>query len=282
MPDRAIFSLSSCLAAAERGRRSISLHSVRTDPASPGSRGKSARADGPVAPRAIPRSAIRRARSRMTGFKFRRGNGRVDTDRDGATTQPITGQTAIDGHGNSHDATTTQYDDGSMSYKIPSVHADGTVDRYISFYANGVEGTGKHVHTRNGVPVNDVHLVDPIKIPVAVPLATTRARTRTTKRDRGTQRTASPAPKARDVRAAVRAMWIAVGGDASMAASRPPRGQTRGMPITAARSLVGGSIGPGAVTDPTPMDDTTGSSGGGYHDPAPGANPGDPDAPGTP
>jgi hypothetical protein len=30
------------------------------------------------------------------------------------------------------------------------------------------------------------------------------------------------------------------------------------------------------------MDDTTGSSGGGYHDPAPGGNPGDPDGPGTP
>lgn len=58
-----------------------------------------------------------------------------------------------------------------------------------------------------------------------------------TKRGRGTQRTASPLPKAQAVRAAVRAMCSAIGGDVWMAASRPPHGQTRGMPITAARSL---------------------------------------------
>jgi hypothetical protein len=90
----------------------------------------------------------------------------------------------------------------------------------------------------------------------------------------GAEGTGRPRGGARDVDCD---WWGCVDGGVSTPARTNPGHADNGGSI-----VLGGSIGPGAVTDPTPMDDTTGSSGGGYHDPAPGGDPGDPDAPGTP
>ena len=122
MPDRAIFSLSSCPAAAESRRRSISLHSGQTDPTSPGSRAELARVDGPVAPRAIPRSAIRRARPRMTGFDFGVVTATVDTDGDGRDDATIN-WSRLERWPWQHvtSSNTTLHDDGSTKEEIPSV-----------------------------------------------------------------------------------------------------------------------------------------------------------------
>ena len=90
----------------------------------------------------------------------------------------------------------------------------------------------------------------------------------------GAEGTGRPRGGARDVDCD---WWGCVDGGVSTPAQTNPGHADNG-----GSTAAGGSIGPGAVTDPTPMDDTTGSGGGGYHDPAPGADPGDPDAPGTP
>ena len=197
-----------------------------------------------------------------------RGSGRVDTDRDDRDDATYSWSEATDGHGNEASATTTQHDDGRTTEEDTFRHADGTVDRYISYYANGDEGTGKHIHTRNGVPVNDVPLGDDSEDEDEKGSGNSEDSQPTAE---GTGR---PRGGARDVDCD---WWGCVDGGVSTPARTNPGHADNGGSIA-----LGGSIGAGAVTDPTPMDDTTGSSGGGYHDPAPGADPGDPDAPGTP
>jgi hypothetical protein len=67
LPGRAIFNLSPCQTAVASGPSLIQMRSVQIDPASPGS-AASAHVARRVAPKAIPRSAIRRGRSRMGGL----------------------------------------------------------------------------------------------------------------------------------------------------------------------------------------------------------------------
>jgi hypothetical protein len=137
---------------------------------------------------------------------------------------------SVDDQGNRHDHSAVFYDDGSWKTTDTWRDVDGTVDVYVGW--SNSEGDGKSVHTRNGERINDIPEPDPFIITAGEDTGADEA----TKRDPGTQRTASPAPRARVVRAAARARWTAIGGAASMAASRLPRGPIRGMPTTKARS----------------------------------------------
>ena len=184
--------------------------------------------------------------------------------------------TAIDDYGNSYDTSRTNYDDGGVSYTSTDFMADGTIDKNFSFFT--ASGGSGHVHTRNGVPV--IHLEE-----IVITREDTGEDTGEDEGDEkgsdnpedsqpGAEGTGRPRGGARDVDCD---WWGCVDGGVSTPAQTNPGHADNG-----GSTAVGGSIGPGAVTDPTPMDDTTGSSGGGYHDPAPGADPGDPDAPSTP
>ena len=203
------------------------------------------------------------------------GNGRVDTDYDGRDDANYSWSDWSDGHGNTTSGNTTRHDDGSIKEVDTFRHADGTVDMHIAYYANGDEGTGKHIHTRNGVPVI---VLDEIVITEGEDTGDDEDDEEGSENSEdsqpGAEGTGRPRGGARDVDCD---WWGCVDGGVSTPAQTNPGHADNGN-----STAVGGSIGPGAVTDPTPMDDTTGSSGGGYHDPAPGADPGDPDAPGTP
>jgi hypothetical protein len=67
------------------------------------------------------------------------------------------------------------------------------------------------------------------------------------------------------------------GGVSTPMRSNPGHGTNEGGTL----GDTGSRTGIGAVSDPAPMDDTTTGTSGGYHDPAPGGNPGGPDGPGT-
>jgi hypothetical protein len=204
------------------------------------------------------------------------GSGRVDTDHDGRDDATYSWEDYSDAHGNRDQDSTTYHDDGTSETTHVLRDAEGNVDVITIYNGNG-DGTGKRVHTRNGEVVNDVYFDDPIIIP--------RDETSDDEEESDSENSEDSQPTAEGTgrpRGGARDVdcdwWGCVDGGVSTPARTNPGHADNG-----GSTAVGGSIGPGAVTDPTPMDDTTGSSGGGYHDPAPGADPGDPDGPpGTP
>jgi hypothetical protein len=207
--------------------------------------------------------------------RLRGSNGdRVDTDGDGRDDATVNSRTLVDGHGNSNDTTTTFHDDGSTSFRDTWRDADGTINTYVTWYSS--DGTSeKSVHIRNGEVVNDVPEMDPIIITAGEDTGEDEGDEKGSGNPEdsqpGAEGTERPRGGARDVQCG---WWGCTDGGVSTPAQTNPGHADNG-----GSTAVGGSIGPGAVTDPTPMDDTTGSSGGGYSDPAPGGNPGEPDGP---
>jgi hypothetical protein len=204
------------------------------------------------------------------------GSGRVDTDGDGVDDATYTWEESSDGHGSRDTQSTTNHDDGRSEDTYVHHDAEGNVVVRTSYYANG-DGTGKHVHTMNGERLNYVPLTDTIVITAGEDTGEDddeKGSGNPEDSQPGAEGTGHPRGGARDVRCD---WWGCVDGGVSTPAQTNP-----GHADNDGSIALGGSIDPGAVTDPTPMDDTTGSGGGGYHDPAPGADPGDPDAPGTP
>jgi hypothetical protein len=205
------------------------------------------------------------------------GGGRIDTNGDGVDDATYKWVESSDGQGNSDTQSTTSHDDGRSEDTLVSHDAEGNVDVVTSYYANG-DGTGKTVHTRNGIRVNYVPWLDPIVITAGEDTGEDEGDEKESGNPEGSQPGAEGTGRPRGGAREVDCDWWGCvdGGVSTPARTNPGHADNQG-------SLpVGGSIGTGAVTDPTPMDDTTGSSGGGYHDPAPGGNPGDPDGPGTP
>jgi hypothetical protein len=196
----------------------------------------------------------------------------VDTDGDGRDDATFSWARWSNG-GTTWDMTTTVRDDGRRTTTDTFRDDSGNTDVYIDWYS-GAGGTGKHVHTRNGEPVNDVELDAPIVITAGEDTGEDedeKGSGNPEDSQPGAEGTGRPRGGARDVDCD---WWGCVDGGVSTPAQTNPGHADNDGSIT-----VGGSIGPGAVTDPTPMDDTTGS-GGGYSDPGPGGDPGDPD--GTP
>jgi hypothetical protein len=203
--------------------------------------------------------------------------GRRDTNGDGIDDAFSSGHTETDGHGNMLEHSQTVYDDGRIERTDVWRNADGTIDMY--FYYENSDGDSKTVHVRNGEPVIDV---DEIVITAGEDTGEDASEDEGDEKGSdnpedsqpGADGTARPRGGANDVRCG---WWGCTEGGVSTPARTNPGHADNGGSAT-----VGGSIGPGAVTDPTPMDGTTGSGGGGgYDNPAPGGNPGDPDA-GTP
>jgi hypothetical protein len=208
-----------------------------------------------------------------------RGSGRIDTDLDDRHDADYSWIDSRDDHGNEIEVTTTRHDDGRITEEDVYRHADGTVDRYITYLIDGTDGTGKTVHTRNGEPVIDL---DEIVITAGEETGEDAGEGESDENGSDNpedsqpvaEGTAHPRGGARNVHCD---WWGCVDGGVSTPARTNP-----GHADDAGSIEVGGSTGPGAVTDPIPMDGTTGSGGGGgYSDPAPGGNPGDPEEPGT-
>jgi hypothetical protein len=204
---------------------------------------------------------------------------RVDTDGDGREDATMSSETWSDGQGTTSHETLTIYDDGR--HNSTQTISDGrNTDVYLD-WSSGAGGTGKHIHTRNGEWVNHVNLTDPIVITAGEDTGEDTDEDESDEKGSdnpedsqpGAEGTARPRGGANDVRCG---WWGCTdGGVSTPARTNPGHADSEGS------IPVGGSTGTGAVTDPTPMDGTTGSSGGGSDDPAPGGNPGDPDGPGT-
>jgi hypothetical protein len=208
-----------------------------------------------------------------------RGRVRVDTDNDGRDDATFSWSDGSDDNGNSASSNTTSYDDGRTVEQDTYHDSDGGhTYQHIAYFANGDEGTGKHVYRVDGERVNGPILLAPTVITAGEDLGEDEGDEKGSDNPEdsqpGAEGTGRPRGGARDVDCG---WWGCTDGGVSTPARTNPGHADNG-----GSTAVGGSIGPGAVTDPTPMDDTTGSSGGGYSDPAPGSNPGDPDAPGTP
>jgi hypothetical protein len=184
-----------------------------------------------------------------------------------------TWSTEIDDDGNTFDHSRTDYDDGGVLVIDSWFNADGTVDTYVHFTSS--DGHQGGLHTRNGELVNDVHLTDPIVVTAGEDTGEDEGDEKGSDNPEDSQPGAEGAVRPRGGARDVDCGWWGCtdGGVSTPARTNPGHADNGGS------TAVGGSIGPGAVTDPTPMDDTTGSSGGGYYDPGPGGDPGDPDAP---
>jgi hypothetical protein len=167
------------------------------------------------------------------------------------------------------------YDDGRWTMRDTFTREDGTEDTYIS--VENADGQGKHVHLRNGEPVNDVVLSDPIVISSDEDTGDDDGEENGSGNSEddqpGAEGTERPRGGARDVRCD---WWGCVDNGVSTPVQTNPGHEEDNGSIT-----LSSGTGPGAATDPTPMDDTTLSGGGGYEDPAPDGNPGGPEGPGT-
>jgi hypothetical protein len=173
--------------------------------------------------------------------------------------------------------TFTLYDDGRTRTEDAYRSPDGTVDSYIA--VTGPDGTeGKSAHYRDGVQVtdNEVILTDPIVIPADGKPSEEKPGSEKSKD--GQPGAEGPGRPRGGARTASCNWWGCVdGGVSTPVRSNPGHGTNEGGNVGGG----GSRTGIGAVSDPTPMDDTTTGTSGGYHDPAPGGDPGSPDGPGT-
>jgi hypothetical protein len=165
-----------------------------------------------------------------------RGSVRLDMNLDGRDDATYSYINSKDDQGHEARVTTVRNDDGRITEDAVYSDREGNVDRYITYYANG-DGTGKTIHTRNGVLVNDVPLNDPIVITAGEDTGEDTSEDEGDEKGSGNPEDSQPGAEAQDDPAAGRAMCAAIGGAASMAASPPPHGRTPVMPTAKAPSM---------------------------------------------